>query len=282
LTNWKQIASKNDNTAAINTNNELWVCGDNFYGQIGNSSTSIALTYLFKIIGNWKQAVCGLYHTTAIKTDGTLWAWGHNSSGQLGGGPTGTLGIVHTSSPVQVGSLTNWKQIAGGGYHTVAIKTDGTLWAWGHNANGQLGGGPTGTLGIVHTSSPVQVGSLTNWKQVSAGNFHMVAIKTDGTLWAWGHNSSGQLGLIDIVHRSSPVQVGSLTNWKLVAGGYYHTAAIKTDGTLWSWGRNTNGQLGLQDIVHRSSPVQVGLLTNWKLVAGGGYHTTTISSPDLP
>jgi alpha-tubulin suppressor-like RCC1 family protein len=144
------------------------------------------------------------------------------------------------------------------------------LWSWGDNGQGELGLGDRTTR-----SSPVQVGSLTNWKQVSSvivknstnssgpGDI-MFAIKTDGTLWAWGNNQSGQLGLGDTTNRSSPVQVGSLTNWKHVFCGLSGTAAIKTDGTLWVWGWNEHGQLGLGDTTNRSSPVQVGSMTNWK------------------
>ena len=152
------------------------------------------------------------------------------------------------------------------------------LWSIGQNAQGQLGLGD-----VVHRSSPVQVGSLTNWKLVAGGAYHTVSVKTDGTLWSCGYNGYGQLGLGTVVHRSSPVQVGALTNWKQVACGYTHTVSVKTDGTLWSCGyNNTYGQLGLGDVVNRSSPVQVGLLTNWKQVSGGYYHTVAISSNDLP
>lgn len=141
------------------------------------------------------------------------------------------------------------------------------LWTWGANGQGQLGVSST-----LAKSSPVQVGSLTNWKQLTIGTAgtHTAAVKTDGTLWAWGSNTSGQLGLGDLTARSSPVQVGLQTNWaKVVAmgGNFDLTAAVKTDGTLWTWGDNPNGQLGLGDTAHRSSPVQVGALTTWSSVS---------------
>jgi alpha-tubulin suppressor-like RCC1 family protein len=184
-----------------------------------------------------------------------LWSWGANTTGELG---TGT--IVGRSSPVQVGSLTNWRVVEGGGFaFSAAVKTDGSLWTWGDNTNGQLGLG-----NVVHRSSPVQVGSLIDWNSITCGHRHAVAIKTDGSLWTWGDNTYGQLGIGDVVPRSSPVQVGSLTTWAQVVAGMYYTVALKTDGTLWSWGENTHGQLGIGDVVHRSSPVQVGSLTVWK------------------
>ena len=114
-----------------------------------------------------------------------LWTWGYNAYGQLGNG-----NVTLYSSPIQVGTLTNWKQVAGGDYHTAAIKTDGTLWTWGYNLYGQLGNNTSSTT--VFYSSPIQVGSLTNWKQVAGGQYHTAAITTDGTLWTWGYNAYGQ------------------------------------------------------------------------------------------
>ena len=108
-----------------------------------------------------------------------------------------------------------------------------------------------------------------------------MAIKTDGTLWAWGYNSIGQLGLNDRVHRSSPTQIGTLTNWNLVNTRMYVGVAIKTNGTLWLWGNNDYGQLGLNTggpYIHRSSPVQVGLETTWISASVGGQGLLAIKS----
>jgi alpha-tubulin suppressor-like RCC1 family protein len=148
--------------------------------------------------------------------------WGNGVNGRLGNGTT-----TDRSSPVQVGTLSNWKQISSGAAHTGAIKTDGTLWMWGLNNDGQLGDGT-----VVSKSSPIQIGTGTNWKQIclSKTGYYTLAIKTDGTLWAWGINANisphGNLGLGDIVHRSSPVQIGSLTNWKQVSAGEVSAHAI--------------------------------------------------------
>ena len=157
----------------------------------------------------------------SIKTDGTIWAWGLNNRGQLGDDT-----VSYRSSPVQIGALTNWAQVSAGDLFTASVKTDGTLWAWGDNGRGQLG---IGTAAGTYRSSPVQIGALTTWSQVSAGAEHTAAIKTDGTMWAWGGNISGEVGDGTTVSRSSPVQVGALTTWAQVAGGSVHTVAIKTD-----------------------------------------------------
>lgn len=284
LTNWYQISVGGSQNGAIKTDGTLWLWGSfNDSGQMGNNTTD-QLLYSSPIqvglLANWKQVSCGgtnsfspnLTHITAIKTDGTLWTWGHGGSGALGLGDA-----VSRSSPTQVGTLTNWKQVSAGSQSgagiTGAIKTDGTLWTWGYNDLGQLGLGD-----IIHRSSPVQVGADTNWKQVSAGYFYMVATKTNGTLWAWGENGTGKLGVGNIVHRSSPTQVGAGTFWKSVDAGDGFTAAIRNDGTAWTWGQNTDGQLGNNSTTWTSSPIQVISATNyyWKDISAGVSHAAGI------
>jgi alpha-tubulin suppressor-like RCC1 family protein len=117
--------------------------------------------------------------------------------------------------------LTNWKQVSSKNSQTACVKTDGTLWAWGLNTNGELGLGD-----IIRRSSPVQVGSLTNWKQVACGVGCTFCIKTDGTLWAGGTSSTGQLGQGDTITRSSPVQVGTLTYWKQVSADSHSVSIL--------------------------------------------------------
>lgn len=199
----------------------LFGAGYNHKGQIGNgTTTSYSSPIQIGSLTNWKQVnLRGYYHTLFVKTDGTLWACGYNDEGKLGNGTTTSY-----SSPIQIGSLTNWKQIAIGIWHSVAVKTDGTLWTWGANVYTY---GVTGQLGLgintgVYYSSPVQIGSLTNWKSVTCGMTHTLALKTDGTLWGWGTNSNGELGVVAGSFYSSPIQVGSLTTWKHVnAGGQF-------------------------------------------------------------
>jgi alpha-tubulin suppressor-like RCC1 family protein len=230
---------------------------------------------------DWANINAGYHNTASIKTDGTLWTWGCEFDGGTGQG----AGATEKSSPVQVGSETNWANISGSGYGQhfgAAIKTDGSLWVWGHNSHGQLGLGD-----IITRSSPVQVGNLNNWKSVSCGGSQgetdtgfMAAIKTDGTLWAFGDNSYGQLGDGTRINKSSPVQVGKLTNWKSVSCGNNHVSAIKTDGTLWVWGNNGDGELGQGNIINRSSPVQVGLLNNWKMASCGQWCYTLAIKTD--
>jgi alpha-tubulin suppressor-like RCC1 family protein len=204
-----------------------------------------------------------------------MWSWGRNGSGQLGLGNSGSG--TNRSSPVQIGALTTWLSVSAGRYHSLAIKTDGTMWSWGQNNYGKLGLGNT-----TDYSSPKQVGAGTTWASIAGGSSHCVAIKTDGTMWSWGDNSNtgaGRLGLGDQERRSSPTQIGALTNWLKISAGRYHNLAIKTNSTLWSWGRNSYGEVGdgttTTPVV---SPIQVGSLTNWSSVAAGQRWSLAISS----
>jgi alpha-tubulin suppressor-like RCC1 family protein len=146
----------------------------------------------------------------AVKTNGTLWGWGDSGNGQLGLGAA----PVSYSSPKQIGALTTWQNVSGAAANSSAIKTDGTVWTWGNNAQGQLGLGNTTSY-----SSPKQVGALTTWSTMGASDFSYTAVKTDGTLWSWGYNGTGALGLNNTTDYSSPKQVGSNTNWSSLPSG---------------------------------------------------------------
>ena len=223
--NWKQVACGSQTTAAIKLDGTLWTWGQNSYGQLGDNTTTSRSTPVTTFLGgtNWKQVGCGFTHSGAVTTSGTLWNWGLNSYGQLGVNDT-----IARSTPVTtfIGG-TNWKQIALGNLFTTAIKTDGTLWSWGKNLNGQLGDNTS-----ANKTTPVTTFTGgTNWKQVSAGGEFAAATKTDGTLWSWGFNSTGQMGVNDIINRSTPVTtiIGG-TNWKQLSCGGAYIVAV-TSGT---------------------------------------------------
>ena len=265
-TNWKQVACGEQYTAAIKTDGTLWNWGYNFYGHLGiNSETDRSTPVTTRLGGtNWKQVAVGQYHTAAIKTDGTLWTWGGDITGQLGINESTVFANRSTPVTTLVGG-TNWKQVACGRDHTVAIKIDGTLWVWGKNSYGQLAI-PDGIDRLTPTTTFV---GGTNWKQVASGGIYTAAIKTDGTLWTWGSSATPVTTIL------------GGTNWKQVACGGNHTAAIKTDGTLWIWGSNFYGTLGINDTANRTTPVTTILGgTNWKSVAGGSSHTSAIQSVD--
>jgi alpha-tubulin suppressor-like RCC1 family protein len=129
--------------------------------------------------------------------------------------------------------------VVAGDNHTVALKSDGTLWSWGDNSQGQLGDGTQ-----IDRLSPVAVSGLTNVAAVAAGALHTLAVKRDGSVWSWGNNAAGELGDGTTTRRLTPVQVSGLTDVIAVAAGSSHSLALKTDGSVWSWGSNASRQLG--------------------------------------
>lgn len=274
-TNWRTVAIGNDHVAAIKTDGTLWLWGSAANGRLGNNDTITAIqsSPVQTISGgtNWKSVSLGNDFSGAIKSDGTLWMWGEASSGRLGNNST-----IDRSSPVQtISGGVNWRSISIGATHSVATKTDNTLWVWGRNFAGGLG---IDGSSAVNRSSPVQTlisGGV--WRSGAAGGYFSAGIKTDGTLWLWGGSSfdaldnSGVLGNDSIQNTSSPVQtVSGGTNWRCVSIAIDSSAAIKTDGTLWLWGWGGNGRLGDETAVAKSSPVQtITGGTNWRSVAAG-------------
>jgi len=225
LLDWSKIAITHNAMCAIKNDGTLWAWGRGENGQLGipdrvtrNSPVQVgALLSWTKITGFQTSSYWDGF--LAIRSNGTLWAWGGNYN-------YGYLGLndrTPRSSPTQVGSATDWEQVSAGEQFALAIRTGGTLWAWGYNGNGQLGLGDIN----VHRSSPVQVGSDTNWSKVYAHQAVSLAIKTNGTLWAWGA-ASGAQGSGDLVIRSSPVQVGSGTNWTGLSIIGSHVFGVRT------------------------------------------------------
>lgn len=257
----------------------MYGAGTNSGGQMGNNTVgSYQTAWGAAAAGTiWKTVSAAQGTTTVVigvRTNGTLWSWGGASS-------TGANGLndrLAYSTPQQIGSNTNWAFAvtngnAAGAPCVAAITTDGKLFTWGSNNQGQLGDS-TRTA----RSSPVQVGSLTDWRSVGIGEYYMIAVKTDNTLWSWGYNAQGTLGNGNVTPRSSPVQVGTLADWSKVAVDFNEIVALKTDGTIWAWGQNSTGGLGQGNITKRSSPVIIGSATNWVSIGKGSGHTLAINS----
>ena len=276
-TNWSSVVAGLSHSVAVKSTGSIWTWGANNFAQLGLGDVNVTRSSPVQIGTNtdWStRTTCGIYHSMAIKTNNTLWAWGYNFFGTLGAGDAGSP--TTRSSPIQIGSDTNWSVISCGNYHSVGVKTDGTMYSWGFNSNGQLGLGD-----VTNRSSPVQIGTDINWSSVTCGYLSFtIALKSTGSIWAWGSNSSGQLGLGDFTNRSSPVQIGTDTTWSKICRTIQstHVLAIKNDGTLWGWGTNSSGQLGLGDVTTRSSPVQVGTDTNWSEVYAGSSFTLGIKT----
>ena len=258
-TTWKNGMLTNS-AIMTKTDGTLWAWGSNSYGNLAqndrtqySSPAQIPGTTWSLAIGSTRDGM-----GAGIKTDGTLWTWGRNGKGSLGHND-----LTQRSSPVQVPGTT-WSTAINTfsiSYESVsAIKTDGTLWSWGSGWYGGLG--VLGHADGDRRSSPVQVGSDTTWSKVICGNWNVrLATKTDGTLWAWGRNTTGQLGQNNTTDYSSPVQIPG-TSWSsIISASGNAAAAMKTDGTAWVWGNNIYGKLGQNQapaqLLRVSSPVQI-------------------------
>ena len=248
---------------AIKTDGTLWAWGSNSAnGVLGLNQYDVKISSPTQIPGSTWSTVEGgnsTYMAAATKTDGTAWVWGYNGYGAMGvNQPTN----YRRSSPVQIPGTT-WSRIAPSDqfYTTMGVKSDGTLWAMGAGSDGSLGlNQPSGT----YVSSPTQIPGTTWTTEITGGNKTWLAVKSDGTLWTWGENSSGTLGqnqaYAQLSAASSPIQIPG--TWKHAARlGHGSVMAAKTDGTLWAWGYNADGNraglLGLNDKINRSSPTQI-------------------------
>jgi len=228
---------------------------------------------------------------TVVPADATYKTitWSVKDAGATGATITDGLLDATKSGDVIVTASIAGARISAGFAHTMELKADGSLWAWGNNEYGQLGLGDE--FKDDYSSTPLRVGTENNWASVVVGKWHTIALKTDGTLWAWGYADDGQLGLgeeyeylvddYDYKYVNTPVQVGVDVDWAAVSTGQAHTAAIKKDGSLWTWGDNEYCQLGFGgnclllsgDIIeNRSEPGRVGTGNDWEAISAGDSH----------
>lgn len=330
---WDAISAGGNHTVGRRADGALYAWGWNRQGQLGEASNGDRATpTLVSSTGvklPWKQVAVGELHTLAIDSDGVLWAWGYNQNGQLGDGTTADKNV-----PVKVGTAKDWVSIAAGKSHSMAINKSGVMFGWGRNFNGQLGdnskidrlvptrvatvttGTPAATVtwtavsaGASHTLARAMDGSLwawggnaksqlgnnatadvqqptkinttpaSTWVSVAAGGTHSLGIRADGTLWAWGDNSSGQLGVATTntaVTAPIPTQVGTASNWSVIASGLAHSLGVRTDGTLYGWGSNSNGQVGNGSTVNVGAPTQIGTAITWVNVESGLQHSVAL------
>jgi alpha-tubulin suppressor-like RCC1 family protein len=254
LTAVTSLGGRGYHSLAVRQDGSVWAWGLNTSGQLGDGTITNRNTPVQVIGLSGVLSVTGGYqHSLALMPDHTLRAWGLNSAGELGDGSA----LAYNPTPVIVSGLRNVSQVSAGWKHSVALRSDGTVWTWGQNDQGELGDGTTTMRNI-----PVQVSGLSAIVMVSGGDCHTAALKTDGTVWTWGCNDRGQLGDGTYTERHLPVQVSGLTHVTAIAARDYHNLALKSDGTLWAWGWNIHGQLGDNTIITRNLPVQVDFTQN--------------------
>jgi alpha-tubulin suppressor-like RCC1 family protein len=228
--------------------------GANRTGQLGDGTTTDRSRYVDIGFGsNVVQVAAGwtgrFGHGLEVRSDGTAWAWGFNGFGELGDGTT-----TSRLAPVQVTGLTGVTQVAGGCTHSLALRSDGTVWAWGDNRFGELGRGTV--TGVEATAAPVS--GLTGVTKIAAGCEFSLALRSDGTVWAWGENRVGQLGNGSTASSAVPVQITGVSRVTAIAAGWDSAVAIVLNGaSVWAWGSNKDGGLGDGTLADHATPVRV-------------------------
>jgi len=284
LMNITAVAAGGYHSLALAKDGTVWAWGFNQFGDLGNgtngtgtdSNVPVHVTGLTNVVA----IAAGASHSLALAQDGTVWAWGYNGVGALGNGDNT---FTDSNVPVQVTGLTGVVAIAAGAYHSLAVKGDGTVWAWGYNADGELG---NGDATFTNSTVPVQVSGLTGCTSVSAGAYHSLAVKGDGTVSTWGYNGDGELGDGTETDSNTPVQVLNIAGAVAVAGGAYSSVALLKDGTVWAWGDNSTGELGDGTTTSSDTAVEATTFdtaTGWVIGIASGYsHTLALTRPFGP
>ncbi|MBK8268940.1 MAG: hypothetical protein IPK83_11805 [Planctomycetes bacterium] len=231
-------------------------------GTANQSATPVTVNGLSNIVA----ISAGGYETSmALDADGKVWTWGGNYYGQIGDPMSpGRL------EPAQVPGLSCVVAISMGGYSAAAVTADGRLWTWGYNGYGELGLGVTGSW----YTSPQLVPGLTDVVEVECGWSHIIARRSDGTVWCCGNNASGQLGDGTFNNRNTFGQVPGLTDVISVKAGALHSLALQSDRTPWTWGYDGFGQLGRTTLPGNSAvPVRPANPQRARSLDGGYYNS---------
>ncbi|MBW2255857.1 MAG: tandem-95 repeat protein [Deltaproteobacteria bacterium] len=309
---WEAIsAGYGNHSLARKDTGTLWAWGRNDSGQLGNGDTTTDWPIPMQVLepdgatyeDDWGAASTGGAFTVALKSDKTVWSWGHNNYGQLGNGEQGHS--TREPLPVQVCAagethpcgafLTGVDVIRVGSVHSLALTATHALYAWGNGDKGELGdGNDTDSYVPVQVLGADGVNYDSDWEEIVAGRGYNLARKQDNSVWSWGSNSSGQLGLGTDApsHVSRPFPVcelydtlgttctTALTEVVAIAAGADHSLAVKEDGTLWAWGDNEYGELGVGNESEWEVPVQVGTDTDWKAVSASYYRSAARKDDD--
>lgn len=268
------VSAGYSHTLAVKTDGTVAGWGYNSAGQLFGNSPSYPSPLAIPGLANITAVAAGYQHSLALKNDGTVLAWGANDSGQLG---QGTVDSNSHPVPAQVPGLTNVIAIAANNNYCLALRSDGSVWSWTSNSNGQLGTVDANNV----RSTAAQVPGVSSVQSIVAGYNHVLAIKTDGTVWGWGANAFGQTGSTNYDNvNSTPTQVVNLGNVVAVGPGFGFSLAVRSDGTVWGWGLNGLGQLGNGTMGSNPQPTatQVSGISSGVAVGAGNAHGLVLLS----
>jgi len=260
----QSISTGSNHAMFICTDRSIVGAGNNFYGPLGNASYIPNDGIQELVSGEWKMVACGGAHTLFLKSDSTLWVTGH-------GGWLGLGDYDQRDTPTQVGTDNDWVYIEGGYYTGFAIKSDGAIYSFGYNLNGQLGLGS-----IAESLSPAELNIDVNCVKVAAFAEHAIALSVDSMIWGWGENLNGELGDGNSDLKFSPEIVSPKTNWIDIAVGGSHSLAIDDNGWLYGTGLNNLGQLGLGESYSVNEWTVIDSINSYIDMAGGAQHTLLI------
>ena len=287
-------ATTNVRSAHALSSYPVWGWGANAYGEIGDGTTTngSAPVPTLNLPNGATVVAAGARHTLALLGDASVVAWGRNSAGELGNG-----GTANSSVPVAVsgfGAGSNVVALAGGAPpitltsptgdgHSMALKSDGSVFGWGNNTSGEVGNGTaSSTVDVLVPTAVVGLGAGSGVVAIAAGASHSMALKSDGTVLTWGNNNSGQLGNGTTTDSPTPVTVSGLgagSGVIAISAGSAFSVVLKSDGTVLTWGNNASGQLGNNSApTDSATPVVVSGLGGVAAVAAGDAFMVALNS----
>jgi alpha-tubulin suppressor-like RCC1 family protein len=267
-TDWASAAPGPWASLAIKKDGSLWSV-DFVIADDPGLSTTVVTTRVGSET-DWVAITEGGLLSLALKADGTLWSVGYDLGADL----------EESWEPVfyadRVGEDDDWAAISAGAWTALALKTDGTLWSIEMTFDFGSIEDLDEPLDMETVFDVYSLSDDDDWAAVSTGGEHVLAIKTDGSLWAMGDNTYGQIGDGTTSTRDDFTRIGVQSDWVAVSAGLLHSLALKSDGTLWAWGRNEDGQVGDGATLDQHSPVRVGTMSDWMAVSAGFWHSLAL------